>query len=191
MSSPVRSEALRVIVDSQPDHPAEQTLGGAAPVRISKRTGLPVQPRRRREPPKSIELALIRTVRDTRPPKSRQSCIDGSEQTGSLEERLSGKRVCGSFGCRSHMYYRSGESRSGRRGHGDLPDDMIEFQPGHSCVLDAVLANPSGMSCTEISPLVGVTSKRAVELIARRALLKLRAQGIDVAEYLAALESKS
>jgi len=114
------------------------------------------------------------------PPKFRSQCVEGTRYTGSLEERLLGRRFCGHVAtCRAHLWFREGESRAGRRHYGRFPPDTIRPGTMVSCAMDLIQARPAGWTAEATATALGLT-KRRVEMITKEALAKLRTSGIDL-----------
>lgn len=110
--------------------------------------------------------------------------------TGSLESRINGTKLCGHVsGCpRFHLWHVSGTDRAGKRHGGNPPPSTLRASSMLTCVLDAAeVMKPSGWSAREIGPVFGTTG-RAVELVVKRALEKLRSKGVPVDGFEEALE---
>jgi hypothetical protein len=111
-------------------------------------------------------------------PVIRADCVAGTLLSGSLEDRMSGRRQC-QVTCPKNLTITASEDMPGRR-HGGLappasPSGTLNAR-APSCALDIADANPNGMPSRAVARYLGVTT-RAVELDVRAALEKLRAAG--------------
>jgi hypothetical protein len=106
------------------------------------------------------------------PPDTRGQCIEGTERTGSRDERQAGVRQCSAYACRHNLLAVASRDVPGRRHDGLAPPSTLSGSntsaSAPSCALDVVDANPHGMSSGEVAKLLGMT-KRAVELIVAKA----------------------
>lgn len=102
-------------------------------------------------------------------PRTRGDCIEGTDDTGSREERTAGVRQCEVIQCRHYLARVDSHDVPGRR-HGGLAPPWTESGRGDasspSCSLDVVDANPAGLSSGEVAAVMGV-SRRRVEQIVR------------------------
>ena len=112
-------------------------------------------------------------------PVIRQDCIDGTLQSGSREDRMSGRKQC-MVACRKNLLIRASEDMAGRRHHNLAPaSSLVGGSTSASApagCMDIADANPAGLSSREVGVLMG-QSKRAVELTVKRALSKLKENG--------------
>jgi hypothetical protein len=106
------------------------------------------------------------------PPATRGDCIDGTERTGSREERTTGVKQCGAFACPLNLLVTHSADCPGRRHGGLAPPWTLSGNntsaSAPSCALDVVDAHPHGLSSGEVAKLLGV-SKRDVELVVAKA----------------------
>lgn len=166
-----RSARLRVV--GQADHAVTDELGGA-PVVVTLPDG------------------RTATLSDAHVSWTRGSCITGTELTGSLEDRRFRGRLCSALRCRHNLLAIAGVDMPGKRHPPRAARGLPTHPPGRprpfwiegemapmgSCALDVVDVL-GAQRCSEIAPRLGLTSRRRVEQVARRALKKLRANGAD------------
>ncbi len=158
-----RSKALRII-----DHAQPEQFGGTEPITVTL--------------PDGRRWAMSR-VRVT---WTRGDCVRGTPITGSLEDRRRGF-LCGACLCRHSLLTTDSRDMPGTPRHGHRPPGRPrpiwvegELPARGSCALDVVeLLGPQ--SCRQIAPRLGLHSQRAVEFVARRALDRLEAAGLDPA----------
>ncbi len=107
------------------------------------------------------------------PPATRGDCIDGTERTGSREDRTLGIKQCGAYACPHNLLVIHSADVPGRRHGGLAPPWTMSGKhlsaSAPSCALDVVDANPHGMSSGEVAKVIGC-SKRDVELIVAKAM---------------------
>jgi hypothetical protein len=68
--------------------------------------------------------------------------------------------------------------------------DEVWFHPGPSCSLDFADAHPAGAPMSEVTKALGMGTVRRGEQIARKALLKLQAMGVNVDAMIESLEGE-
>ena len=106
-----------------------------------------------------------------RPPATRGECIEGTANTGSLEERRAGKVQCSAYRCRYNLLWVESDQVPGRRHGGLAPEGTLSGANTNasapSCALDLVDANPAGMSSAEIANAVGLDRRRVEQIVKR------------------------
>jgi hypothetical protein len=87
-------------------------------------------------------------------------------------------KPCPHIKCKHHLWLVDGRDRPGRPWPGkssELRPVWLHWPLPPSCELAVTTSDPDGMLPRQIAALLGVGSQRSVELIAKRAIEKLRA----------------
>lgn len=126
-------------------------------------------------------------------PATYGECVAGTSMTGSLEERLAGKRQCLVFQCRLNLLSVSSQNVPGRRHNGKSPEWTVSGEnpkaTAPSCALD--IANQGPHTCAEIADIESTPEhKRRVQQEVRGALQSLAGKGVDTREFLALLDQE-
>ncbi len=104
-----------------------------------------------------------------KPPRTRGDCINGTAQTGSLEERQHGRRQCEAFSCRHNLMTIDSSDVPGRRHHGLAPPWTLSGEStsasAASCALD--VADQGEHSSAEVARIMGISKRRIEQIIAR------------------------
>lgn len=104
-----------------------------------------------------------------RPPPTRGHCIAGNLLTGSHADRMTGRKRCEAYGCRSHnLDIIESESMPGRRHSGLAPPATLRGSNTNasspSCSLD-VAANGE-TNCHRVADIMGESKRRIEQIIA-------------------------
>jgi hypothetical protein len=131
-------------------------------------------------------LDRIDRDRTCQPPRTYGGCIAGTELTGTLRERLSGRKECGALACCHNLRTVRSESVPGRRRGGTAPEwtlDSEAIAASPSCALDvASVRRGIGYRCSELAEMFGRSTRRYQQEV-KAALLRLETlcaeQGIE------------
>lgn len=157
------------------DHISDEQCGGTELVKIRKKHEVP----QRRPLPYGFRSRMVEAV-----PSTRADCPTDRDVIG-----------CPHVRCRHHMWRLDSWDRPGRpsvdpeTGLLKRPPTILRRYTRSSCGLDIVAENPLGIRATEIAKLEDKSRRRLQQEI-KRAVLKLKAAGVDVSEFLELLRQE-
>jgi hypothetical protein len=115
-------------------------------------------------------------------PRTYGDCVTGTPLTGTLEERMSGRRECSNYTCRHALRVVRSENVPGRRNNGVAPEwtlDSEAIAAAPSCALD--VANRGAHKCSELASMEG-KSKRRIQQEVKGAMHSLRDALVGIGE---------
>lgn len=119
------------------------------------------------------------------PPQTYGDCCKGTDpRTGTLEDRLAGRKQCSILSCRSNLLVLLPSDVQGRRHNGRAPEWTVSGEAdasSPSCALDE--ANRGAQTCAVIAEKTGLTKRRIQQLV-KQGIESLRDAGVDVTEFL-------
>src|SRR5512139_1456395 len=110
-------------------------------------------------------------------PRTYGDCCAGTDtRTGTLEQRLNGRKQCEVLECRNNLSKLLPEDVQGRRHNGRAPEWTVTSEDDASkpsCAIDVGNQRPGrGFLCGEIAEMTGLTKRRIQQLV-RQAVKRL------------------